>query len=144
MSERLAQVTKTANVIGLLNIWERLIGDKMSNQFETTELIALNQDLVGQSTPEIMQRALEYATLAALVNPSKQQADHLGEILEESNNNPILNFWMIEVDHFLGHHLGLLDEDDRESYRDQQALLREYVSTPIVPTPEKGEFCPSF
>jgi hypothetical protein len=101
----------------------------MSNDFQTGDLIALDRDLVGQSSPEIMQLALEYANLAALPIPLEQQADRLGEILEQAVNNRVLSFWITEIDHMLGHHLGLLNEDARESYRDQQVLLREYVET---------------
>lgn len=101
----------------------------MSNEFQTGDLIALDRDLIGQSSPEVMQLALEYANLAALPVPSEQQADRLGEILEQAANNQILGFWVTEIDHMLGHHLGLLNEDARESYRDQQVLLREYVET---------------
>jgi hypothetical protein len=101
----------------------------MSNEFQTGDLIALDGDLVGKSSPEVMQLALEYANLAALPIPLEQQADRLGEILEQAMDNRVLSFWITEIDHMLGHHLGLLDEDARESYRDQQVLLREYVET---------------
>lgn len=92
-------------------------------------------DLLSQSSPEVMVLTLEYAKLAALPNRSIQEDDRLGEILEVATYSEILSFWIVEVDHFLGHHLGLLDEDARESYRDQQALLRDYVGTKDFPTP---------
>lgn len=101
----------------------------MSHEFEPNDLIMLDQDLVGQSSPAVMQRALEYANLAALPNPSEQQANRLGEILEEAVENEILSFWITEIDHFLGHYLDLLDDNSRESYQDQQALIREYAET---------------
>jgi hypothetical protein len=103
----------------------------MSHEFELNDLtkLELDQDLVGQSSPAVMKRVLEYANLAALPQPSAQQEERLGEILAKAVDDEVLSFWITEVDHLLGHYLNLLDEDDRESYQDQQALLREYAGT---------------
>jgi hypothetical protein len=84
------------------------------------------KDLLTSSTPALMEIVLEYAELASIQNPSEVQADRLGEILSIASENELLNFWLTEMDHFMGHHLGLLNEDHRESYKDQQALLREH------------------
>lgn len=112
---------------------------KLSNPRKLADVLnASNQkegDFLSQSSPEVMALALEYAKLASLPNRSTQEDDRLGEILEVATYSEILNFWTIEVDHFLGHHLGLLDEDARESYQDQQALLRDYLGTKDFPTP---------
>jgi hypothetical protein len=132
---------RTTDRDALLNCWERLTGEKMSNQFEIADLTTGNGDLVEQSSPEIMKLALEYANLAALAKLSEPQADRLEEILEKADDNKVLNFWITEVDHFLAHYLGLLDEDDRESYRDQQALLREYAGAEISLAPEAKMSC---
>jgi hypothetical protein len=95
------------------------------------------EDILSQSPPEIMQIVLEYGKLATLINPSEAEADRLADILADACENDVLSFWLAEVDHCLGHHLGLLDEDDREDYLDQQALLRErfgqsFASAPTV------------
>ena len=78
------------------------------------------------STPELMSTIREYYRLRSLPNLSEQQADRIGEILELATTNRDVDFWITEVDHALGHHLGLLDESCRQSYQNQQALLREY------------------
>lgn len=93
------------------------------------------QDLLSKSSPEIMEIVSEYARLATLQNPSEQEADRMESLLDAANHSEILSFWMVEVDHFLGHYLGLLNEDHRESYRDQQALMKEYYGMEISPTP---------
>ena len=92
-------------------------------------------DLLSKSTPEIMQIAQEYGRLAAIRNPSEAEADRLGEILEMASQDCLLSFWIEEADHLLGHDLGLLDEHDRESYQDQQALLREHQGNSLSPRP---------
>lgn len=94
-----------------------------------------NGDLLSKSSPNVMNLAREYAKLAALPFLSEPEADRLGEILAIASDCEILSFWIVEVDHVLGHHLDLLDEDDRESYKDQQALLRDYMGTEVFPTP---------
>lgn len=80
----------------------------------------------SQSTSKIMQLASEYARLASQASLTDAEADRLGEILEKANEHPALNFWIAELDHLLSHRLNLLSEDDRESYKDQQAMMREY------------------
>lgn len=93
------------------------------------------EDLLTKSTDEIMKLSLEYSKLAAKEQLSEQEADRLGEILTDAVENEILSFWINEVDHSIGHHLGLLDILDRDSDDDQKALLREYLGNEIVPSP---------
>jgi len=86
-------------------------------------------DFLSKSSPKITEIAVLYAQLAALPNRSEEENDNIEKILDAANDNQLLSFWTIEIDHILAHSLGLLDEDDRESYQDQQALLMEYVET---------------
>lgn len=86
------------------------------------------------------QTALEYGKLLSLPHLSEDQAIRLGMILEQAIDNSVLHFCLTEVDHFISHHLGLLDEDDRESYKDQQALVKEYLGLTICQSPMSPEF----
>lgn len=95
------------------------------------------EDILSQSTPEIMEMALEYGQLSSLPNPSEEEIDKLTAILATATENDILSFWIAEVDHCLGHHLGFLNEDSRECYMDQQALLREHRGERICITPPR-------
>jgi hypothetical protein len=130
--------------------FEEDLVSKLSNPSELAEFLAHTNrqdgDLLSKSSPEIMTLVLEYARLSALPSRSEQEDDHVEYILEVANSNKILDFWIVEVDHILGHYLGLLDEDDRESYRDQQALLRDYAGTRNFPLPAdkqiKTYLCP--
>jgi hypothetical protein len=92
-------------------------------------------DILTQSTSEIMALALEYSQLASRPHPSDEESDRLADILAMAVNDDILSFWLTEVDHCLGHHLGFLNEDHRESYMDQQSLLREHRGERICITP---------
>lgn len=83
-------------------------------------------NLLSQSTPMIIDLVLEYAKLATQASLTDAEADRLGEILETASEVPALNFWIAELDHLVSHRLNLLNEDDRESYKDQQAMMREY------------------
>lgn len=97
---------------------------KLKNLLDITE--QTGGDFLSRSSPEIMEVAVEYTRLAVLQHRSEDENNCLEKILKAANDSEILNFWIVEVDHIIAHHLGLLDEDDRESYRDQQALLVEY------------------
>lgn len=82
--------------------------------------------LLSQSNSTTMKLVLEYAKLATRTSLTDAEADRLGEILQTANDSPVLNFWIAEVDHVISHRLNLLNEDDRESYKDQQVMMREY------------------
>jgi len=75
-----------------------------------------------------MPLVLEYARLAILPHLTDIEADRLGEILEVAIEDSVLDFLLTEIDHIICHRLGLLSENDRESYEDQQAMMREYGS----------------
>lgn len=93
-------------------------------------------DLLSQSTAMIIKLVLEYAELAIQPSLTDAEADRLGEILETAAENPTLNFWITELEHLISHRLSLLNEDDRESYKDQEAMMREYgVSNDSVSCP---------
>jgi hypothetical protein len=97
-----------------------------------------NDDILSQLQSEL-RTALEYGRLSSLPSPSDGELARIGEILDQATDNSILHFWLVEIDHFLGHHLGLLDEDDRESYKDQQVLIKEYLGHEICQTPSNEE-----
>lgn len=101
---------------------ERLTNDEILSQFESE-----------------LSTALEYGKLLSLPNPSEEQADRLGAILEQAVDNSVLHFCLSEIDHFIAHYFGLLDEDDRESYKDQQALVKEYLGRTICQIPMSEE-----
>lgn len=84
-------------------------------------------NILLNSTPELMNTIRDYYRLRSLPNLSEQQADRVGEILELAKTNEVADFWITEVEHALGHHLGLLDKSCRQSYQNQQAFLREYL-----------------
>jgi hypothetical protein len=82
-------------------------------------------------TSYITKLVLEYGELSAREHLSEEDADRMAEILILATNDPILDFWLSEIDHCLGHHLGLLENKHRNYYRDQQALLSEYAEANI-------------
>ncbi|MDJ0517356.1 MAG: hypothetical protein QNJ74_14265 [Trichodesmium sp. MO_231.B1] len=84
------------------------------------------KDCFTTLNPELEKLIHEYARLASLPELNQQQAELLGEILEQASQSEIIGFWIAEVDHFLGHPLGLLKPQDRHSYEDQKARLREH------------------
>ncbi len=69
---------------------------------------------------------IEYAMLASLTELNRQQEEKLSEILEQASQSETIAFWIAEVDHILGHSLGFLKPQDRHSYEDQKAWLREH------------------
>lgn len=83
--------------------------------------------IMAAPTSEIDKLVSEYKKLISREQLSEDEADRMEEILESAGNDPVLDFWLTEADHHLGHQLGLLDEQSRNFYKDQQALLREYL-----------------
>ncbi|PZV05892.1 MAG: hypothetical protein DCF22_24370 [Leptolyngbya sp.] len=73
----------------------------------------------------------EYQHLTALPGLTDEQADRLEAILELAIANEDLNQKLEKLDHWIAEDQGLLNETDRESYQDQQALLSEHAGEPI-------------
>lgn len=102
-------------------------------------------NLLSQSDAVIINLVLEYAKLAIQPSLTDPEADRLGEILEMATENPTLNFWITELEHLVSHHVRLLNEDDRESYKDQQAMMREYgVQNDLVTCPRLSNEAPQW
>jgi hypothetical protein len=93
---------------------------------ESTELSG--HDIASQSPPEIMEIVLEYARINSRCDRRHKDELLMDEIMKAAEENPILEFWLSEIDHILGHQQGNLNEDARDSYEDQHAVLREYLS----------------
>jgi murein L,D-transpeptidase YcbB/YkuD len=66
-----------------------------------------------------------YHELALRIELSDEDTEQLDQIYAEAEKHPMLNFLLSEIDHSLNHRLGLLNETAIESYKDQQAWLRE-------------------
>jgi hypothetical protein len=79
---------------------------------------------IPQSTLEIIR---EYYKIASLYDLKENESKRINEILEQATRDNLLDFWISEIDHLLGHRLGLLDDMKRKSYADQKAMLREYL-----------------
>ena len=83
-------------------------------------------DILSKLNLETEAIVLEYSQLSALNSLSDREADRLGEILNRAIDDEFLSLLLENVDYCLGHSLGLLDESSRNSYKNQQALLREH------------------
>jgi hypothetical protein len=116
----------------VFNSDERKSRSSESSKLHRLEIWIMNQiknNSLFDSSEIAIELAKEYAKLVVLPKRKEEEEDRIDEILELANHSDILSFWIIEVDHLVGHSLGLLDEDDRESYKDQQALLQEYAGS---------------
>jgi hypothetical protein len=89
--------------------------------------IDLDSDISVASSPRLMDVVVEYARLNGSTQLTIEDQDLLDRILEAAQENELLDFWLSEVDHILSHQQGDLDEDAREFYKDQYAVLREYI-----------------
>lgn len=98
------------------------------SSIEETE-IPPDKDITSQSSQEIMKIVHEYARITYRCNHprSEEEEELIDDILKMAETNGVLEFWLSEIDHILGHLQGNLDEDARESYKDQYAVLREYL-----------------
>jgi hypothetical protein len=115
--------------------------DSLSSKTPPEEILSeatLPHDLVSSFSPKIRAKVLEYAKLSAQGALSESEADCLEQILTIAAEDEELNFWLTEIDHVLGHEMGFLTDEARQSYEDQQALLREHHGDkiPCLPVPE--------
>lgn len=79
-----------------------------------------------EKTLQYHDQIMEYLTLCMADILTEPQADRLGAILEEASKNPLLSFWIDEVDHVVAHQKDLIDADYVEK---QQAALRKKIRT---------------
>jgi hypothetical protein len=86
-----------------------------------------DSDISVASSPVLMNVVVEYARLNRSTQLDLEEQELLDQILEAAQANELLDFWLSEVDHILSHQQGDLDEDAREFYKDQYAVLREYI-----------------
>jgi hypothetical protein len=75
-----------------------------------------------QYQPQIM----EYLALSMADTLAEPQADRLGAILDEASENPLLSFWIDEVDHIVAHQKDMVSASYVEK---QQTALRRKMRT---------------
>jgi DNA-directed RNA polymerase specialized sigma54-like protein len=97
-------------------------------------------DIASESSVNLMRVVEEYVRLNSRLNRlSTEDEDLIDEILQTAQENPLLEFWLSEADHILRHQQGDLDEDAREFYKDQHAILHEYIGLKdfqfVIPPP---------
>ncbi|MCC5640791.1 hypothetical protein LC593_34180 [Nostoc sp. CHAB 5844] len=68
----------------------------------------------------------EYCCLASLSRLSEQEAQRIADILEIAKIDQVIDFFMTEADHYVGHKLNLINENENKNL---QARLREYLVT---------------
>lgn len=85
--------------------------------------------MLALSTPDRFTLAQEYYLLRVLPTLDDQQADRLGELLDQALDDRWLDFWITEIEHSLAHRLALLTADRRQNYEDQRSLLREHLGS---------------
>lgn len=94
-----------------------MVNFSFSNRIQETEL---------QLTQEQNNLILEYCCLASLSHLSEEEAQRIADILEIAKSDQILDFWMTEADHYIGHKFNLVNETEDKNL---QARLREHLVT---------------
>lgn len=74
---------------------------------------------------------IDYCTLALQPSLSTTDEDRLGEILAQAVDDPLLSFWVEEVDGWVGEQLDLLSED---ALKQQQNKLKRIIGQTWVDT----------
>jgi len=80
-------------------------------------------DLIASSTSATIKTALEYGDLSTRPALSDSEVDRVKYILTQASNDPILTFWIDQIDYCLGYRLGLMDPESQTNYRTQQVML---------------------
>jgi hypothetical protein len=99
------------------------------------------KNILLATTANIWEIAIEYATITLNPNPSESDHDRIDEILAMAYEDPVIDFWITEVDHLLAHYLNFLEPKNRERYIDQQAILSEFIGRPdiLIDSPTKSD-----
>lgn len=69
----------------------------------------------------------DYYRLALLENLSEDEQERMVEILENAQIDTLIEFWINEIDHIVGHKLNLIDD---KMCRNEQALVKEHIVFP--------------
>lgn len=79
------------------------------------------------ATTTILKTVLEYGELASRAELSEAELDWMEYILIQASNDPILDFWIGEIDYCLGCRLNLMDEELQPDERNDQGVLGRYL-----------------
>lgn len=85
-------------------------------------------DLITSSTSATIKTALEYGDLSVRHALSEAEVDRVKHILTQASNDPVLNFWIDQVDYCLGYQLGLMNPENQADYRIQQVTLSKHLA----------------
>lgn len=88
--------------------------------------INLLESILDATTDAVREMAIDYGQLISLPELTEAQGDRLQEILDYACHDGALSFWISEIDHIVGHQMGLLNPDCRKDYENKKALLKEY------------------
>jgi murein L,D-transpeptidase YcbB/YkuD len=69
----------------------------------------------------------EYSQLALKQEPTEEESDRLAAFYTKAVDDPVLNFFMSQIDQSLAEHLTLLDTETINRHGNQQAWLREHL-----------------
>ena len=85
-------------------------------------------DLIALSTSATFKTALEYGDLSVRQALSEAEVDRVKHILTQASNDPVLNFWIDQIDYCLGCQMGLMEPDSQANYRNQQIALSNHLA----------------
>ena len=95
----------------------------MDNSDAQTELVAALDEVKVKYSVLLA----DYQEIALSNNLTDRDSERLEKIYEEAETHPMLNFLLTEIDQNLNRQLGLLSATVVETYKDQQAWLREHL-----------------
>lgn len=96
------------------------IKDDTADELEETDLSSL---LASVNDSRIRGLVKEYWELNLKAGCTDADDDRLEEILVEAEEDSLLNFWFLEINHILGHKQRCLNEECRKSYDESKVIL---------------------
>lgn len=87
------------------------------------------EDLTKLSTSATLKTALEYGDLSTRPSLLDSEVDRMKHILTQASNDPVLNFWIDQIDYCLGYQLGLLRPENRAEDQTQQIMLSKHLAS---------------
>jgi hypothetical protein len=101
------------------------LSSRKSNYLENL----LSQKNIWDITPHRVRKLVKaYYDLSMRPSLSDKEGVQLEKIYSQASQIHLLDFWVTEIDHILGHRLGLLSEDNRVIFAKQQDLLSQKIN----------------
>lgn len=85
-------------------------------------------ELIALSTSATIKTALEYGELSMRQSLLEIEVDRVSHILNQASSDPVLNFWIDQIDYCVGCQLGLMNLESQVDFGMKQVMLGKHLA----------------